>query len=128
MVVNVLSLISLISLSLLFARLRFASNASKNARLFKKKHKENKRDYDDDLPRFTTKEERCVFKTRSLSSLPKRIPTKGTLFRFVFSALPRSRKAERRGRERTEFRGFFFFFFFFFSLLLLLLLFFNRER
>ena len=125
MVVNVLSLISLISLSLLFARLRFASNASKNARLFKKKHKENKRDYDDDLPSFTTKEERCVFKTRSLSSLPKRIPTKGTLFRFVFSALPRSRKTkECRGRKRTEFRGFFFFFFF----SLLLLLFFNRER
>ncbi len=123
MVVNVLSLISLISL--LFARLRFASNASKNARLFKKKHKENKRDDDDDLPRFTTKEERCVFKTRSLSSLPKRIPTKGTLFRFVFSALPRSRKTkECRGRKRTEFRGFFFFFFF----SLLLLLFFNRER
>ena len=124
MVVNVLSLISLISLSLLFARLRFASNASKNARLFKKKHKENKRDYDDDLPRFTTKEERCVFKTRSLSSLPKRIPTKGTLFRFVFRAVS-SRKTECRGRKRTE-RGFFFFFFF--SLLLLLLLFFNRER
>ena len=79
MVVNVLSLISLISLSLLFARLRFASNASKNARLFKKKHKENKRDYDDDLPRFTTKEEVCFQNEISVVVAKKNTNQRNTL-------------------------------------------------
>jgi len=49
-----------------------------------------------------SRRKKCVFKTRSLSVSLKRIPTKGTRFRFVFRAVCPSRKTERTGRKRTE--------------------------